>query len=334
MSIPTLCENATDSILLKELIFHLDKTVISIPGYPRDHRNWNEDRLEIADAIKAEFNAQVRDCAIGDTKNQDDFELNYKRFKRFYHDNGLIDFFYERDFNIAPYIDNIAMFRINSKDKLDYRAHHRTQRAVDEILYHHSTPFHISEAELAIDTLHASKGRALRLFAVPVRWNCKNRLAVIENPCGPSDYYPDCNKGGNNQYYNFREDSRQWHFYEKEYNGHTIYRTEIILRRDYLRRHGIDDHEGLLDQAESLIIKNITLMAPKIISIKEDYKLFRKQKIHPTFTAPPFKKYIDLLAWPTPQWIYDLTQKLDMPRSEIMRRYFDKLAMPNIDRLY
>ncbi len=334
MIIPILSDDAIESILAEELVIHSDKAVISIPGYPRDFKNWNQDLAQIVSCMKAVLKAHVSDHAVDWGKQMDWSERRFRRFKRFRHENGLVDFFHERDFSIQLFVKNIAAIRSTSKNKLNYKPHHDIVSRMEQVLDYCSVPFHLGSIEVAIDTLNPWKGKAFRLYAFPLRCKARNRLRVIDDGFGPPLCIVGCNPDGNNQYYNFNNDYRQWHLYEKDCEAKTIFRTEIRFKREYLVNHDINTHQQLADKVELLVTNNIALKALNLDRLRSDYRQFKKEKTHPRFTNTTFREHQNQLACPPLGGIYELDQKLDMSRNEITRRYYDDLPLPDLYSLY
>lgn len=296
-----------------KLDLHADKSVVSLKGYPRDYPN---------------LDTVIRDISqCGEIQKVGDHRIKglYRRLKRYDYGDGLVDVFYDRDLSVKPWIEVVCSVRATSEDKTDYSKHHGRLLALDEILRAHAMAFHISQIELAVDTTDRAVGTDLARYAFP-KWQRGKHLQVVGSAEGVS-VQEGVNDTGMEQYYNSREDFRQWHCYERAYDGGCIYRTETSFRRGYLRPKHINTHTEAMEQAEALVQANMALKMPREDKLRKDYRQFKRAGKLREFTALSLDCYMDKSS----VGLFELLlEKTGFSRAEINRRYFYTEPFPKL----
>jgi hypothetical protein len=292
---------------------HVDKSVITIKGFPvlKVKEFWT-----VFDNIVEDLKVILGNVSQKDTTNPKYYESGrvlYRRMKMLDYGDGQVMLLYDRDFRRAGYLPNLCSLTMTWKNKADYRGYHERLLDIDGILDKHLVAWHVKEAELALDTQDPVLGKMLHRSAVlrgvkaqqVFHWD-DDRREVVEG----------CSRNGNHTYQGTRHENRQLHGYVKDYDGMTIYRTELTLRRDYLWRKRINSHRDLIATGEQVFMENVLLKEPKLLKRSPQYQAL--------ITVNP-----DIAEYPTVELIRNLVG-LGVHRDKILDKWCSNVEYPAI----
>jgi hypothetical protein len=305
-----------------QLYAHLDKTLVSVMGSVHEKKQIDKDIKEIARSLEwclTEGKAKYTWVPVKGYGFQKMAVITYR--------SGQVEIRYDKRFagNRKKASDRkfiMAQIKLTCSDKLDYSRHHETCLLVDSLLDQKwsTRDFHIRAVELALDTLDQETGRFYAKAMVPQRadlhgWECKKGYKAQK-----------WLRDAEGQYYQLRQDNRQWHCYVHWYRQVPIWRIEFRANWKYLKPKGLSSHGKILESLTDLIKLNMRFMRPKVGDLPKAHRRFRQQRKHYAFTRQGFEKYLKWESFSTPAWLIDLRERLGSGAD----RYFETLEFPEI----
>ncbi|MFC1835944.1 hypothetical protein ACFL2Q_14700 [Thermodesulfobacteriota bacterium] len=208
----------------------------------------------------------------------------YGRVKILENAREKILIFRERNRRIEPTNKSVCSIVFSCKDKRAYAYHHNILTLVEKELEKLKIRYRIN-AEIALDTKNERAWQAFKHFLVPKRMKS-----------GDAWYWQDRRVegfGDDGQYFNKRSQVRHIQCYHKEEEG--IFRIELRIRDQYLRRQRIVTISQLIEKMAELIRKSLSLRIydlEKILRLRETYY---KAGTCPRFHKPSKKSYEKLI---------------------------------------